>query len=883
MLSEHPLPGAVRRLVRPTALLAFGLLVASPLARAASFGVPGTGGADPPGRFILVGADSIDPARYMALGDFAQRQTIFIEVARPGLRVLLHDPGLFDPSRPAAGQLDVNVDSTPPVETGRIRYVLEDPTGTVIANAVYGADTVATDGQLVTLHDDPAAPPGRYELDVRLLDGIESNQDVAVFGVSVPGCQAYTYNLTAGQVNAGGATISEPLRAFPLLTAGSPGTDAFGPTCGVSFVSYDLDAELDSTGAPVAPPTVDVRTRRGYAFPPGEFPPSGDARWTQTLMGGLPFGFLDSNDHGAWAWGFSDLTVPEDAFNSVSPPLDLNAFSIQVLDYDAPARDQLNWPSVPPFGDSNPRRIYLPEDDGSEPQRAYLGHSAEIVAGFPVVAQGQSSTLEVTLELGNPHPYDLAGVAGTTFVSPDPQVGDPVFVASSGGLGATIAGRRIDFFGNVPAGTVATVTYRVDILPTSIGREFLTGDDASFVSLAAPTLARYQAPYTPSLGLSEEVLGPACDIEYESVIPGCTAIARLAPERLEACPGTDIRLDATASEVINCPGGVAIFQWRANGAIVHPFPASDAITVTPYLDDTWTVEVACSTDAATCVDSDEITFRLYPELDVSATADVTTICPGDDVTLSGAIANGTPPYANARWITDPPGGPGDGSTSPSLVVAPAITTTYTYAAEDSLGCTGSGDVVITVDVPAPAISPASLAICPGDSAILSATPGFVSYAWTSLPVDPAVEGATTPDVTIRAPGTYGVTVTNATGCSGGASVDVTALPDDVPGAVGGTLRVARALPDVIVSWRDIADPASGYEVVFLECSRRDYRIACPGTLPDPPTMAASPVIGAAAAPGAESATHAGAGDLGDLIFYLVRALSPCTGRPGPVR
>ena len=904
---------------------------------------------------MLVAADAINPARSQALGDVAHRTTLYIEVPTPGIRVDLYDPGLFDPAR-GGSQLDVNVGS-PPQAAGQIRYVLKDPTGGVAADVTYGADTPATDRTLVPLFADNRAATGIWQLDVSLLDGVPAEQDVAVFGVSVPGRQVFTYNLTAGQANQGGAAITEPLVAFPWLVQASAGADAIGPVCGASFISYDLDAELDGMGDPVPPPSTDVTTRRGYAFPAGDFPPSGDARWTHTRMNGLPYGFLDSNDQGIWEWAFSDLTVPEDAFGAAVPALDLNAFSIQILDRDAAPRDTINWPSVPPFGDGSPRRIYLPEDDGTAPRRAWLGHSAEITAGFPVIAQGQVSTLDVTIELGNPHAFDLTGVAGESHVTPDPQVGDPVLVGSTGGLTATVTGRRIDFSGDVPAGTVATVTYRVVVTPTALGREFLTGDDASFVS-TAPTIATYDTPYLPSLGFRQEMLGPACEIEYESVVPGCVAAARLVAERVQACPGTDILLDASTSQVANCPGVIA-FQWSVNGSVVEAFPGASSRTVTPIFDDTWSVEVACSTDLNGCNDVDEVTFQLYPGVDVAVTASPSPSCAGDAITVDAAISAGTPPYVNGRWSTTPPGEPGDGSTALPLPVAPTRTTTYEYLVEDALGCSGRGETTVTIDVPSPVLSPGSIELCPGESATLSADAGWASYLWSTAPVDPAVEGATTPDVSVSRVGTtYTVTVTNAAGCTGGASLLPTAAPaltpaivpaapracpgeavtlsapagmasylwttspldaavegattpdvsasvtgtrytvtvtdargcsgsagvvlgalsDPTPGPVGGTLRVRKSAPDVLLSWLDIPDPASGYEVVFLECATRDWRASCGGAIPGVDVTAAlTPVI-----PGAQAAVHAGAFDLGDMIFYLVRALSPCSDTPGPM-
>jgi hypothetical protein len=795
-------------------LLAAALLAAPSAVRAASFGVPAGPGSPPAGYFMLVSSDAVDPARAVALGDDEHELTFHVESRATGLRVDLYDPGLFDPAR-GAGQLDVNLDTVPPVDQATIRYVLYGPLGGVLADQTFGPDTAATDLQLVTLFDDPGAAPGLYRLQVLLGDGVPQEQDVAVFGLSVPGHAVYTFNATVGHCRDGGATIMEPLALFPYLSFASAGTDPFGPLDGATFVSYDLDADMNG----VEPPSTSLLTRSGYLFPSSEVLPSGDARWWETHLGGVQGTLLDSTDHGLWRWDFSALDVPETVFGSVTPPLGLNAFSVQVLDYQAPPRDFDNWPSLPPFGADAPRRIYLPRDDGTAPVREWLGHRAEVVAGFPVIAQGETSTLEVTVTFDNPNPYDLTNVVGETHVIPDPIVTDPVLVSATGLAASINPGdpKRIDWTGTVAAGTAAVIVYRVDITPTALGRAFLTGDGSDFVSVGAPTVATYQTPYTPSQGLLQEIFGPIGQIEYESVIPPCAVLTTLQAERTQACPGTPVILEGTMSAVYNCPGGVPIYQWLVNGAVLFPFPASDTITVTPYLDDTYTLEVACSTLPATCIDDDSITFALYPALLVDAGTDVST-CPGGTVDLTAVISNGTPPTSGYLWTTSPPGEPGDGATTLAISVTPSQTTTYTFRAEDSLACEGTDAVVVTIAPPMPAIAPDPPALCVGGSVVLSATPGFAGYAWTTSPPGEAGDGATTPDVMATAIGvTYTVTVTDAAGCTGQAVATtveappppIAIAPDPAELCAGGSLVLSATPGFATYAWATMPPGAAG--------------------------------------------------------------------------
>lgn len=868
------------------AALALLAAAASPV-RAARFGVPGPGGASPPGYFILTNDDVLDPAVSVSFGDVAHELTLYIEVTGRGLQVDLYDAGLFDPAG-APDQLDLNVDDEPPVDTGTIRYVLFDPMDVVVQDTSFGADDVTTEQVLFPFHDDPAAMPGVYRLWVSVPATVEETEDIAVFGVSVPGYRVYTYNLTAGHSNASGATVTEPIGAYPDMSFGTPGADPVGPVCGAAFITFDMDAAMNG----VEPPTTEVTTPQGYVFAPPEVPPSGDAVWWQTDLAGVNAGFLDSDDHGAWRWDFRDLDaaagILEDAFGNLAPPIDFNAFSIQVLDYATGPRDFLNWPDLPPFASESPRRIYLPDDADQAPLRESLGHRASIVGGFPELAIGETSTVEVTLTLRNPNAYPLAMVSGETHVVPAADVTDPTMIMATGGLAAMADpgdARRILFTGDVPPATDATVTYRVDVTPADTGRFFLTGDGAAFVSATSPTVATYQVPYTPSFPgfpLQQEVLGPACDIEYESVIPSCLATADLVASALETCPGTPVDLDASGSEVLNCPGGEPAYRWWVNGELFQDWSDQSMLGIAPVFDDTWQVEVACSTDLD-CNDTAEVTFSLYPEVLVDLGTD-RDICPGDSVDLMAIISNGTPPFSPGQWTTDPPGEDGDGAMGDGVTVSPSQTTTYTYEVTDDLGCRGSASVLVNVRSPVVTIAPAEPVVCPGGSIPLDATPGFATYEWDAEGMDPGADGATTEQVVASVIGvTYTVTVTDDLGCPATASVTLQAAPDDPPSSVGPSLRLDRRGDDVRYTWTDAPEPATSFQGVALDC-------------PSPPggTCATDPTAAALAAqptffdvpPGTQVFDEIGAvpdlqASASWLVFIKVRGTSPCSATPGP--
>jgi len=134
----------------------------------------------------------------------------------------------------------------------------------------------------------------------------------------------------------------------------------------------------------------------------------------------------------------------------------------------------------------------------------------------------------------------------------------------------------------------------------------------------------------------------------------------------------------------------------------------------------------------------------------------TTVCRGSGVRIT---AFGGISY---RWT------PATGLSNPNIaapIASPFVTTTYTVTITDAQACTYVRRVTVTVmSSPVPTISPSGIVrLCPGDSTILSAAPGFTSYRWST--------GDTTRQITVASPGSYSVSVTDVNGCSG-ASVPV---------------------------------------------------------------------------------------------------------------
>ena len=130
----------------------------------------------------------------------------------------------------------------------------------------------------------------------------------------------------------------------------------------------------------------------------------------------------------------------------------------------------------------------------------------------------------------------------------------------------------------------------------------------------------------------------------------------------------------------------------------------------------------------------------------------TLLCQGNTVTLQA-----TPGLASYSWSN------GD-STFSSVVMGPA---SYSLTATDSNGCVGMDTILIGVDSFAIDLGPDST-LCPGDSIVLDAGSGGVSYSWGHGPNLQTVIG--------MGGQSYSVSVVNANNCTAQDTIQLGAFP-----------------------------------------------------------------------------------------------------------
>jgi len=198
-----------------------------------------------------------------------------------------------------------------------------------------------------------------------------------------------------------------------------------------------------------------------------------------------------------------------------------------------------------------------------------------------------------------------------------------------------------------------------------------------------------------------------------------------------------------ASTILTASGGDS-YVWSTE-------ETTTSITVNPTNTTTYTVT---GTDANGCVNTAEVIVTVNPLPQLMLTADNTTICSGQSVTLTASsdIANTTYEWNN-------------GLTDAVITQYPTTNTTYAVTATTPAGCESTADIDIIVN-PSPTVDLGEDIVQCGGIVTLDAGAGFSSYQW-----NPPL--STSQTMTVAMSGTYSVTVTNEFDCSATDNIVVT--------------------------------------------------------------------------------------------------------------
>ncbi len=150
--------------------------------------------------------------------------------------------------------------------------------------------------------------------------------------------------------------------------------------------------------------------------------------------------------------------------------------------------------------------------------------------------------------------------------------------------------------------------------------------------------------------------------------------------------------------------------------------------------------------------SDAIHVEVYP-LPVFDLGSDTTICPGQSLTLE-------PGYQFVSYLWQ------DNSSFPFFLVT--TSGTYTVEVENNFGCKATDEIYVAVNSPQVNLGE-DTNICEGDSILLDAGSGFISYLWQ--------DNTTTQTQIVKTSDVYSVTVHDEFGCAGSDEVIITFYPN----------------------------------------------------------------------------------------------------------
>ena len=186
---------------------------------------------------------------------------------------------------------------------------------------------------------------------------------------------------------------------------------------------------------------------------------------------------------------------------------------------------------------------------------------------------------------------------------------------------------------------------------------------------------------------------------------------------------------------LNASGGLS-YSWSP--ATYLSATTGSSVNTTPGGNITY---IVTGTDVNSCSNTDTVNITVSPL--ISASAAPPRICVGDSTMLS-VNGTGNPSYL---WNT--------GSTATSFWVSPAVTTTYSVTATDTMTCTNTDSVIVIVDtLPIVQITPLNPDLCQGSSMVLTAS-GANTYVWSP---STSLSGTTGSSVTANPASTITYTV-----------------------------------------------------------------------------------------------------------------------------
>lgn len=438
--------------------------------------------------------------------------------------------------------------------------------------------------------------------------------------------------------------------------------------------------------------------------------------------------------------------------------------------------------------------------------------SASISPASATICNGANTTLTATGGTGYAWGNGLGSNAAVT-VSPTAQTTYTVTVTGANSCTAT-ASRTVNVNQNPSAAispTNAAICEGKNITLTASGGTGFAWSNAlgngTQVTVAPTTLTTYSVTVTDANGCT----GSATKIVSVNANPN----AGISSATTEICSGSALQLTAS---------GGTTFAWS------NSLGNAATVTVSPTVSTTYTVTV---TDANNCSATASKSISINPAPAATISPATVTICNGDSTVLTasggtsfawsnslgGSAAVTVRPSVTTSYTVTVSDGSGCSATASKTVlvnqlpaagispatasvcdgasttltatggtsytwsaslgnnatvnVTPQTATTYTVTVTDANGCSATAGRIVNINTsPTVSITPATVTICYGANAQLTAS-GGATYAWSN-----SLGSNATVTISPTAATTYEVTVIDANNCSatGSKTVNVNNLP-----------------------------------------------------------------------------------------------------------
>jgi large repetitive protein len=376
-----------------------------------------------------------------------------------------------------------------------------------------------------------------------------------------------------------------------------------------------------------------------------------------------------------------------------------------------------------------------------------------VTAGGPTtICQGDSVSL--TSDIANSYSWNTGATTQTIYATTNGSY--VVTVTYSNGCSNTSAPTNVTINGNSPPN-----------ITSSGSTTFCQGDSVTLTSDAADSYNWSTGATTQSITVyasgtftvtATYANGCSSTSSSTTVIVNNNPVPDMSGPN-SVCSGTTgstYTVNFNPSNTYNwtVTGNGVLTSGQGTGTITVDFDSSGSATV-----------IVSENSAAGCVGIDSINVTISSGLNpvISVTGD-TVFCQGDSVLLDAGSG-----YTTYTWS--------NGNTSQVITVKDSGS--YSVTVTDSGGCSGTSSSSVNVIVngnPNPVVSASgSTNICSGDSVILDAGNGYVSYSWSN--------GSTVQTITVDSSGNFYVTVTDANGCSGSNSSPVNITVNQSPNPI----------------------------------------------------------------------------------------------------